>query len=51
MSLTEYRHKRDFQKTPEPRGKRAPKSGGGKLTFVIRGSTTPRIFITTSAWN
>jgi bifunctional non-homologous end joining protein LigD len=35
MGLTEYRHKRNFHKTPEPRGGRAAKSGG-KQTFVIQ---------------
>src|SRR5271165_5715563 len=35
MGLTEYRHKRDFKKTPEPRGKRAVNSQR-KLTFVIQ---------------
>ena len=50
MGLTEYRHKRDFQKTPEPRGKRAAKSGRQADVSSSR-STTPRISITTSAWN
>ena len=35
MSLKEYRHKRDFQKTSEPRGERAT-LGHGKLAFVIQ---------------
>jgi bifunctional non-homologous end joining protein LigD len=35
MGLKEYRHKRNFQKTPEPRGKRS-RSAGRKLTFVIQ---------------
>ena len=35
MGLTEYRHKRNFHKTPEPRGQRAAKSDG-KRAFVIQ---------------
>lgn len=34
MSLTEYKRKRDFRKTPEPVGKRA--SSRGELTFVVQ---------------
>ena len=35
MGLQQYRHKRDFQKTPEPRGKRGDRRSG-ELTFVIQ---------------
>jgi bifunctional non-homologous end joining protein LigD len=35
MALSEYRRKRDFTKTPEPRGKAAPKKAG-PLSFVIQ---------------
>lgn len=35
MGLSQYQHKRDFRKTPEPRGKRV-KSSGRKLSFVIQ---------------
>ena len=35
MGLTEYRRKRNFHKTPEPRGQRAAKSAVN-LTFVIQ---------------
>src|SRR3984957_4074953 len=35
MGLGEYRHKRDFKKTPEPHGKRAGRRRT-ELTFVIQ---------------
>ena len=35
MGLKEFRHKRNFRKTPEPRGKR-PANASGKLTFFIQ---------------
>ena len=35
MGLGEYHRKRDFQKTPEPRGKRGAKPHG-KLTYIIQ---------------
>jgi DNA polymerase Ligase (LigD) len=35
MSLNEYRRKRDFRKTAEPRGKRTARSHG-ELSFVIQ---------------
>ncbi len=33
MNLEEYRAKRDFEKTPEPRGEQ---QGGGKFRFVVQ---------------
>ena len=35
MSLTEYKNKRHFQKTPEPEGK-ARSGKGDKLVFVVQ---------------
>jgi bifunctional non-homologous end joining protein LigD len=35
MGLNEYRQKRDFRKTAEPRGKKAPRSKG-ELSFVVQ---------------
>jgi bifunctional non-homologous end joining protein LigD len=35
MALDEYRRKRDFRKTPEPRGKRKPRKSH-RLTFVVQ---------------
>src|SRR3954453_20466713 len=35
MPLVKYRAKRDFTVTPEPKGKRAARGGGGQLAFVI----------------
>jgi bifunctional non-homologous end joining protein LigD len=35
-ALTEYRRKRDFRKTPEPAGDRAPARADAKLRFVIQ---------------
>src|SRR5882724_11970560 len=35
MGLDEYRHKRDFRKTPEPRGKRAGRPHG-QLAYIIQ---------------
>ena len=34
--LEEYRQKRDFQKTPEPRGRATAEKGKGELVFVIQ---------------
>src|SRR5579884_70950 len=35
MTLTAYRKKRDFTKTPEPAGEPAPKGESGPLAFVV----------------
>ena len=42
MSLTAYKRKRDFQKTPEPKGGRAPNAGGG-LRFVVQKHDASRL--------
>jgi bifunctional non-homologous end joining protein LigD len=36
MTLTAYRNKRDFTKTPEPAGAPAPKEKPGPLAFVVQ---------------
>src|SRR5713226_8940711 len=36
MSLVEYRKKRRFDVTPEPKGKKAPRRGTKKLAFVVQ---------------
>src|SRR5437660_11095361 len=36
MSLTEYRKKRRFDVTPEPKGKKAPRRRTKKLAFVVQ---------------
>jgi bifunctional non-homologous end joining protein LigD len=42
MSLTEYHHKRDFRKTPEPRGKQGRKHARD-LAFVIQKHAASRL--------
>jgi bifunctional non-homologous end joining protein LigD len=41
MSLTEYQRKRDFRKTPEPVGKKAPSRG--ELAFVVQKHAASRL--------
>ncbi|HJU18363.1 MAG TPA: DNA ligase D [Stellaceae bacterium] len=36
MTLTDYRNKRDFTKTPEPAGKPTPRGKPGALAFVVQ---------------
>src|SRR3954465_13057189 len=36
MSLTTYRRKRDFKRTPEPRGVGNPRASGPRLSFFIQ---------------
>ena len=50
MGLTEYQRKRDFRKTPEPRGKQGDATAPRADALSCR-STTRRTSITTSAWN
>ncbi len=42
MSLSNYHRKRDFTRTPEPRGKSAPKSSG-ELRFVVQKHDASRL--------
>jgi bifunctional non-homologous end joining protein LigD len=40
MALKEYRRKRDFHKTPEPRGERAPNPKGNRLYIIQKHDAT-----------
>ncbi|MEW5901966.1 MAG: hypothetical protein AB1715_10925 [Acidobacteriota bacterium] len=46
--LKEYAKKRDFEKTPEPKGSRRRKNSD-ELNYVVQ-NTRPCIFITTFGW-